>query len=220
MTNYSSPNTIFKAKREDFEQKKFNVNGQISGTGNGPYDKNIYDLEKNLINAINDFYIAYADYVRCGPNNEGDGLADTQYNSSNYHNDNKIKTPSCTDTLSKYSSQNPSITLNKSYVDGKQEIVKNKANALTLALGNVTSLNRTDYSNTMNIFNRGHQTLLNNYSNNLNLRNELDLKMKEILKTDDSFVNQSKLHYDSTMYASIGWTILATSLLYYVFRKL
>jgi len=72
----------------------------------------------------------------------------------------------------------------------------------------------------MNNFNKGHQELLNKYSNNLNLRNELDLKMKEILKTDDSFVNQSKLHYDSTMYASIGWTILATSLLYYVFRKL
>lgn len=216
-TEYNSPTTTFKAKREDFEQKKFNIDGQISGSGSGPYDKNIYDLEKNLIDAINDFYVAYADYVRCGTD-KIEGSDDTQYNPSNYRDPNKIASPSCTDTSSKYSSQ--SITLDKSYVDGKQEIVKNKANALTLALTNVTSLNRTDYSNTMNNFNKGHQALLNQYSKNLNLRNELDLKMKEILKTDDSFVNQSKLHYDSTMYASIGWTILATSLLYYVFRKL
>jgi len=207
MTNYIAPTTTFTAKREDFEQKKFNENGQISGSGSGPYDKNIYDLEKNLIIAINNFYEKYAEFIRCGTSDDTADTYDQEYKRSNYQGslDNRI----C---------KNPPIS--KSTVDTLQGIVKDKANALTLALTKVTSLNRTDYSNTMNNFNKGHQELLNKYSNNLNLRNELDLKMKEILKTDDSFVNQSKLHYDSTMYASIGWTILATSLLYYVFRKL
>ncbi len=213
-SNYTSVTKDFENKQIDFSSLKFNDYGT---SNNASGTNTIYDLEKKLIDAINDFYIAYADYIRCGPNNEGDGLDDQQYNSSNYHNDNKIKTPICADTLSKYSSKNPPITLNKSYVDGKQNIVQIRANALATA---INSIQNGSTSFTMADFNTKHQELLDKYSNNLNLRNELDLKMKEILKTDDSFVNQSKLHYDSTMYASIGWTILATSLLYYVFRKL
>lgn len=54
----------------------------------------------------------------------------------------------------------------------------------------------------------------------LKLRNELDLKMKEINRSEDSVYSMYKAKYDSTMYSSIIWTILATSLLYYIFVKL
>jgi len=54
----------------------------------------------------------------------------------------------------------------------------------------------------------------------LKLRNELDIKMKEINRSQDSVYSMYKAKYDSTMYSSIIWTILATSLIYYIFVKL
>lgn len=196
MSTYNTPSSL---SNPDFS-KSFDINGNTGGT------LTIYDLEKNLINAINDFYVKYAEYIRCGNVNDADGSQDQQYNLSNYHNAGKIATP-----------DGCSSTPTKSTVDNAQVEVKNKANALKTALSNSNGIIS---STTMTEFNTAHTNILNQYSNNLKLRNELDLKMKEILKTDDSFVNDSKLHYDSTMYASIGWTILATSLVYYVFRKL
>ena len=54
----------------------------------------------------------------------------------------------------------------------------------------------------------------------LKTRNELDIKMKEINRSEDSVYSMYKAKYDSTMYSSITWTILATSLIYYIFVKL
>ncbi len=203
MTNYQVPSSF--SHPPDFS-RNFDISGNnwTSGT-----KYTIYDLEKNLIVAINNFYVAYAEYIRCGSKTDADGSGDTEYKLSNYYDNDIIKTPvGCSATKP-----------TKSSVDDLQVIVKNKANSLKRAL---SSTNGTSGSidTDLSSFNTAHNDILNKYSDNLNLRNELDLKMKEILKTDDSFVNQSKLHYDSTMYASIGWTILATSLLYYVFRKL
>jgi hypothetical protein len=54
----------------------------------------------------------------------------------------------------------------------------------------------------------------------LKLRSELDAKMKELYETPDSRIYEYKMTYDSTMYAGIIWTILATTGLYFVFTKL
>jgi len=63
-------------------------------------------------------------------------------------------------------------------------------------------------------------TLITTHNQIQNKRNELDLKMKEINHSNDSVYSMYKAKYDSTMYTSIILTILATSLIYYIFIKL
>jgi hypothetical protein len=55
---------------------------------------------------------------------------------------------------------------------------------------------------------------------NTALRNDLKVKMKEIQGSPGSHYDQSKRNLDSTIYASILWTTLATGFLYYVFVEL
>lgn len=63
-------------------------------------------------------------------------------------------------------------------------------------------------------------SILDNYKQLLKTRNELDLKMMELNKEDNSRFVSYKSQYDSTIYNSILVTILATSLIYYIFIKL
>jgi hypothetical protein len=55
---------------------------------------------------------------------------------------------------------------------------------------------------------------------NIALRNDLDNKVAEILKVKNSYYGESKQHLDTTIYANIMWTVLATSILYFIFAKL
>jgi hypothetical protein len=50
------------------------------------------------------------------------------------------------------------------------------------------------------------------------LRRDLDLKMDAILKSK-SRIDEPSITYDSTVYAGILWSILGTSLLFYVFTE-
>ena len=62
--------------------------------------------------------------------------------------------------------------------------------------------------------------LTTQHGNIIQQRNQLDIKLKEINKSQDSAYSMYKAKYDSTMYSSIIWTILATALIYYIFVKL
>jgi len=55
---------------------------------------------------------------------------------------------------------------------------------------------------------------------NVALRNDLDNKVKEILQSNDSYFGESKQNLDTAIYTNIMWTILATSILYFVFAKM
>jgi hypothetical protein len=55
---------------------------------------------------------------------------------------------------------------------------------------------------------------------NKRMRTELDAKLREIYAGNGSRFENSKLYLDSTVYTTVLWTILATTLLYYFFRKL
>jgi len=54
----------------------------------------------------------------------------------------------------------------------------------------------------------------------VNLRSQLDNKVAVIMAQQTSVLYQSQLMKDSAIYANLMWTILATSLIYYVFIKL
>jgi hypothetical protein len=62
---------------------------------------------------------------------------------------------------------------------------------------------------------------LGDHSNNLNnLRTKLDDQMEKVLLYDTSLMNENRTIFDSTVYTTIIWTILASSVVYYAFTKL
>jgi len=61
---------------------------------------------------------------------------------------------------------------------------------------------------------------IQNYNKNIKLRKKLDLAMTELYNGDQSIAMYQKRSLDSVVYANILWTILATSLIYYVFIKI
>ena len=58
------------------------------------------------------------------------------------------------------------------------------------------------------------------YNNLLTDRSDLDRKMKEILSLQGSMVNEHQNYVDGSVYTTLLWTVMATSLVYYVFTKI
>ena len=52
------------------------------------------------------------------------------------------------------------------------------------------------------------------------MRGELDAKLKELYVTDDSLAYEQQRMFDGTIYTSLIWTVLATTTLFYVFKKI
>jgi sulfatase maturation enzyme AslB (radical SAM superfamily) len=71
------------------------------------------------------------------------------------------------------------------------------------------------------IIDGSHNYIMDNYRNNVQQRQDLDDKLKEVYKTKDSLYNSEyKTVYDATMLSGVLLTILASSLLYYSFSQL
>ena len=81
----------------------------------------------------------------------------------------------------------------------------------------VTYLNNVDSPKS---YDKSYNKIKTEYNQVVNLRADLDQKMKEILGNYDSLYANNKLEYDSVIYSSILWSVLATSLIYYVFVKM
>ena len=88
----------------------------------------------------------------------------------------------------------------------------------------LTYTNYSDFETDVNDLSKGinssqdeHEILLNNHSEVKKLRNELDQKMREIYEADDTDI---QIMDNSSSYITLTWTVLAISLLYYLFRKL
>lgn len=58
------------------------------------------------------------------------------------------------------------------------------------------------------------------YQNVLTLRRSLDDKMRMLYDVDNKLTYDNKLKYNATVYSGIIWTVLASSLVYYMFSKL
>ena len=71
-----------------------------------------------------------------------------------------------------------------------------------------------------NVTDASYQYITSHYNQLLSTRNKLDQQMKDIQKSSDSVYSTYKGSHDSTMYSQILLTVLATSLIYYVFIKL
>jgi ATP-dependent Zn protease len=103
---------------------------------------------------------------------------------------------------------------NKCTLTSTTEPCKTNVNTLTTAYNTVAAnYNDTTYASEYNEFN-------NVYLSNKKLQDELRAKMKELNKTPDSLYAEHQSVYDSAIYMNIIATVLATSLLYFIFVKL
>ena len=147
--------------------------------------------EQQLLNDLNEFNAKYARYVACS-----DGILNAN---------NKLK---CTD-----------IELNKKTVtDAYDKIAGDAASGSLYAVKNSIS-DSTDFV-TNDVADASFNDISAKHKNIMQLRGELDEKLKELYVTEDSLAYEQKRMFDGTVYTSLIWTVLATTTLFYVFKKL
>lgn len=147
--------------------------------------------EQQLLNDLNEFNAKYARYVAC---------SDGTLNANNKLN--------CTD-----------IELNKKTVtDAYDKIARDDTTGSLYAVKNSIA------NDTVHVTNAQADTRFSGitakHKNIMQLRGELDAKLKELYVTEDSFAYEEKRMFDGTLYTSLIWTVLATTTLFYVFKKL
>lgn len=162
---------------------------------------NMMSAEGKLLADLNDFNAKYASYVQC-------------MNSSSITKNNSSGS-TCTATDMNIQ------TVNDAYNKLVTYTTSNGTNTLTG--GDVYTVLNTKLDQSMSIpkYDASYNYITNTYNSDvLKLRSELDAKMRELYGTPDSRMFEYKQSYDSTIYAGILWTILATTGLYFVFTKL
>ena len=65
-----------------------------------------------------------------------------------------------------------------------------------------------------------YSAIVEQQAENKKTRTELETRLKEIYSAEGSRSGISKLYLDSTVYTSMLWTILAITLLFYIFKKM
>jgi hypothetical protein len=147
--------------------------------------------EQQLLNDLNEFNAKYARYVAC---------SDNILNANN-----KLK---CTD-----------IELNKKTVTDAYDKIAGDATS-----GSLYAVKNGIYDVNESVTNEEAEATFNDISakhkNIMQLRAELDAKLKELYVTEDSLAYEQKRIFDGTVYTSLIWTVLATTTLFYVFKKL
>jgi hypothetical protein len=78
---------------------------------------------------------------------------------------------------------------------------------------NTNKISKSDYEKNLH-------NILNKHREVLKLRNELDVKTEELYKINNPYYRDHQAKLDASIYSGILWSILASSLLYYVFIKL
>ena len=135
--------------------------------------KNLFDLEKDVVDAINNFNTIYYAYIRC-------------------------TTISCSTTTSENDVSAAADTLNN-----KIKLLQDAYTAANIQTNDAT-------------FQQNHTEIMNKAKSIDELRRNLDSKMETILNNRNP-PTETTQQYDATIYAGIAWSVLATSLLFYVF---
>jgi len=204
-----SPNALTECKQFDITNivkiKGISVQNQNNYTVNGPYS--LYDISKYISNKL----LAFS--------------ADLQL--VNKCNSQNAMTTDCTSIFKGYTTDNGSIPSSKipayqepvdtvNFPNRKKHLIQqaNDLNRLIESFSLILSYWQSLQSN--NISN----DVLNNYQHMLSMRNELDMKLGEIYRYNDSKIVQSEHSLDRSVYTNVVLTILATSLIYIVLIKL
>ena len=161
----------------------------------------LMNSETALLADLADFNTKYANYIKC-LNASGTSITNSQGAKCSLQDSNIQTVNDAYNKISQYTTINGTNTLTGGDTYG---IVSAPLNSMPTTAQYDASFNyiKTTYNNDV-----------------LKLRGELDSKMRELYATPDSRIYEYKQSYDSTIYAGILWTILATTGLYFVFTKL
>lgn len=193
---------------------RFNENGTVatktdatSATKTATYT--LFDLEKKVIDALNDFNEKYAIYLRCS-----EDIYDI--NSVNYNI--KYDGKKGCETASKNKS------VNASAAQEAYNTLNTRIEALNLAMD---LLKTSSGGITPQEYNDKYSTLLTKHEEIIKMRDDMESKMRDIESVDNiekrkqnPRVQDIFMYHDTTLYSTMMLTVLATSLLYFAFMKM
>lgn len=162
---------------------------EMLNVSQGQIIPNIFNDNQLLYNSFTAYNTAYYNYVTCVENTYNSQTS--TYDSSYDPNSKSFHSSTC----------NPS-SLNNSYNTLLSNIAQEYTNSSNLST-NFTSID----------------DLKKNQNTNITLRNELDLKLQDLYSIQNSLPEMNQTSVDSTIFAFLLWTILATSMLFFVFTR-
>jgi hypothetical protein len=153
----------------------------------------IMAADNKLMNDINQFNLKYAKYVKCN------------VNAGAITSGCDPKDLTCCGDEDTYIG--PLKALQKTVNDDLQSLQK-------IFTRNKSSIINPD------VYESEYQRIRNIEKSNIRLRNELDLKLREVYNIDGPTLEDGVLPYDSSMYSAMLFTILATTGLFYAFTQI
>jgi hypothetical protein len=108
----------------------------------------------------------------------------------------------------------------KTNVNDKKQLCQRLADLTQMMTDISNIINKLNTQDNIQRFQQQYQNIIDKHNDNLNLRKELENKMEKIDMQDKMQYGDSKLYLDSTVYTSVLWTILATTIVFYIFKKL
>jgi len=218
VTSYSqSVNTVYYDEIVSFNPSGKTFQG-ITGTyttqsSNGnPIQYNVYGLSKYISNRLLHFISQLQHVNKCNSYSSNDNVIPLYCANVFVGYDSK------TDISGQIAQQTTKLPLYKSLFMGQKHLQQqlNDVDNLIKTYKNILDGIKTNSS----IPSSQYDILIKQQQQNVTLRADLDLKLGEIFEYDDSKIVKSKLHLDATVYTGVLWSILATSLAYFVFVKL
>jgi hypothetical protein len=125
-----------------------------------------------------------------------------------------------TDEFSRFFYTTDYINANQTSKNAQKPICQRMSDLVQMLTDIDTILKNMNTNNVKQKYPDQHSAIVQKVNANKRIRTELDGKLREIYAGNGSRFENSKLYLDSTVYTTVLWTILATTLLYYCFRKL
>lgn len=172
-------------------------------------DTTIFQLQQKIVENLNQINKDYSDFLRC---NDDGYQRDSDGNIQTLDDGNNIK---------KYNPDNTPCVSSGVTADNLRDLITN-TNYLITIYKKLLELKGTDSNRgyTQDDYNSNYQTIINKYNDNLKLRNELDMKMNELMQGDKSVSSMYKRNNETMIYTNVVWTVLASSFVYYIFVNL
>jgi len=159
--------------------------------------KTLFDFEQAVVTALNEFNVEfYKNFKACFIDKDNDNC--------------KIS-----DITSKKNNVNTAVTNLQNAIThmNAKPTATPAADTSNFVDGNGNKITQTEFQNRHNIIKRISENIRNT-------RSELDAKMAELLDKSKGPLPEAQNNYNFENYTTIGWSVLATSILYYTFVKM
>ena len=189
-------------KDSDFSQIDKAYNGQLqlegfSTVADSAYlnSSDLFALERNVVLALKEFNEAYYAYRKC--------LHDTP----------TISSSRCSTELANLTSKKDAVITVVNAFNVASAAMKAKMASTSTSTDNGKRITQAE-------FEKRHDEIKTTAQTVSELRAELDMKMANLLDKSKGPFPEAKNKYNAENYVTIGWSILATSVLYYVFVEM